>query len=91
MSHNIPEPPPQLDDTSPNRAWREESIAGWRRAVGLLSLGLAAVLTVGTTLLLLMPTQETPAPETIATPEATLVQPTKSPGDFYTDSRSPDR
>ena len=46
--------------------------------MGLLSLGMAALITVGTTILLLTMPEETPAPEVIATLEEVAVLPTNT-------------
>ncbi len=82
----IHEPPPShLDDTNPIRPIRDDGIPAWRRAVGLTSLLLALLLTVGTTLLILLPNDqsaELPAPTTepdqVIQPTSTL-PPTDAP------------
>ena len=55
MSQNFIEPPPHLDDTNPIRPIGDTSLPAWRRAVGFISLLIAAGLTVGTALLLILP------------------------------------
>lgn len=63
MSNRFDEPlPDHLADTGPNRAIRDVGLAGWRRGMGFLSLVGAVVLTIVTTLILLLPNDETPAP-----------------------------
>lgn len=57
------EPPSHLDDTNPIQPVRDESLPGWRRAAGLISLLLAVLLTAGTTVLLILPENEAPAPQ----------------------------
>jgi murein DD-endopeptidase MepM/ murein hydrolase activator NlpD len=69
----IVEPPPShLDDTNPIQPIRTDTLPGWRRAVGLISLLLAALLTVATALLLVLPL---PEPEMIRA-EPTTAAPT---------------
>ena len=72
------EPPSHLDDTSPNRPIRDESLPAWRRAAGIVSLLLAVLLTVGTTLLILLPQDEPAPPEPTIDPQQVVQQPTEN-------------
>ena len=79
MSHDIQEPPLHLDDTSPNRPIVDDGMPAWRRATGLVSLLMAALLTLGATLLLLLPRQQVVVPEPEATVSSVTQQPTFTP------------
>jgi hypothetical protein len=57
------EPPSHLDDTSPIRTIRGNLLPAWRRTVGIISLLLAALLTVGAALLILLPQEDTFLPQ----------------------------
>ena len=79
---NIHEPPiDPLADTNPSISIRKVQLdttpetAGWRRTVGLLSLVGAALLTIATTVLLIMP-----APQQIALPTSLAPTPNNSIG-----------
>jgi murein DD-endopeptidase MepM/ murein hydrolase activator NlpD len=72
------EPPSHLDDTNPIRPVHEEPLPGWRRAVGLVSLLLAALLTVGTVLLMLLPAEEETVLPPTSVPEQAAEQPTST-------------
>lgn len=73
----IIEPPSHLDDTNPIRPVREDKLPAWRRTVGLISLLLALLLTIGTTALLLLPMDE-PASIEAPTEPAQIVEPTST-------------
>ncbi len=98
MSNPFPpnEPlPDHLADTGPIQV-RRNQVAGWRRALGAISLLGAAGLTIATAVLLLTMPSATPAPNTITAvtsaptstnapsattqPDTTSVQPTSAPG-----------
>ncbi len=66
------EPPSHLDDTNPIQPVTDESLPGWRRTVGMISLLLAALLTAGTVLLMVLPIEETPEPEATSQPEQVI-------------------
>ncbi len=74
MTHDIQEPPTHLDDTNPVQAVRDDVLPAWRRTVGLVSLLAAALLTIGTTLVMLLPRQQPATPAT----ESTTVNVTQS-------------
>jgi len=76
MSQNFIEPPPHLDDTSPIRPIGDAPLSLWRRAVGLVSLLIAAALTIGTALLLILP----PPTSTSVVPTAAASEPTQENG-----------
>lgn len=73
----IIEPPSHLEDTNPIRPVREDKLPAWRRTVGLISLLLALLLTIGTTALLLLPMDE-PASIEAPTEPAQIVEPTST-------------
>jgi murein DD-endopeptidase MepM/ murein hydrolase activator NlpD len=79
------EPPIEPDDTHPSVTIRPvdtqppREMPAWRRNIGLLSLMLAAVLTIGTTLLLMRSSSEPPQP--IATPTTEVITITLMPTD----------
>ncbi|NDJ61583.1 MAG: peptidoglycan DD-metalloendopeptidase family protein [Chloroflexi bacterium] len=91
--HNYEPLPDHLADTGPNRPVRPP-MSGWRRAVGVLSLLGAALLTVGTAALLLLPRPAAPpvdpgldvaAPTLDPTPISTTIPATAAPADPVTD------
>jgi murein DD-endopeptidase MepM/ murein hydrolase activator NlpD len=71
MSQDFIEPPPHLEDTNPIRPVGDEPLPAWRRAIGFISLMIAAALTVGTALLLIIPPSSEPIAPTIPAAEAT--------------------
>lgn len=71
MSQNFSEPPPHLDDTNPIRPVGDAPLPAWRRAVGFISLLIAAGFTIGTALLLIIP------PPSSAPIEPTLTEATQ--------------
>lgn len=89
MSNRYNEPvPDHLADTGPSRAIRDaDLLPAWRRSVGFLSLVGAVILTIATTLVLLLPNEETPDPVVPTQPNPTLPaatippQPTTAPGE----------
>ncbi len=73
---SIEEPPHHLDDTSPTRSIRGETLPAWRRLVGLICLLGAAALTIASAFLLLMPAstpEDTALPAPTQTDEPTQV------------------
>jgi murein DD-endopeptidase MepM/ murein hydrolase activator NlpD len=72
------EPPSHLDDTNPIRPVREDAIPGWRRAAGLISLLLAVLFTIGTVLVMMLPSEEAPPPQPTSIPDQAVEQPTST-------------
>jgi murein DD-endopeptidase MepM/ murein hydrolase activator NlpD len=73
------EPPSHLDDTNPIQPIRDSSLPGWRRAAGLISLLLAVAFTVGTVLVMLLPTEDGPPQlEPTSIPDQAVEQPTST-------------
>jgi murein DD-endopeptidase MepM/ murein hydrolase activator NlpD len=72
------EPPSSLDDTNPIRPVRDDSIPGWRRAAGLISLLLAVLFTIGTVVVMLLPVDDTTPPQPTSVPDQAVEQPTST-------------
>ena len=70
------EPMIRVDDTNPSLAMRPtetQTLAGWRRAMGVISLLLAIVLTIGALIITFLPQQSAPVEEPTMEPTAAEV------------------
>ena len=70
-----PENRDHLEDTNPIQTIRDEPLPRWRKTIGWLSLLGALILTIGSTVLLLMPQPEA----SVVTPEIVAQSPTNLP------------